>query len=74
MPIQGVPWDCPKTNLGAGQEVGRSCIILEFKGRKIMMLQVKSSSSLKSTRRGRFCSFLEQYSIHDSELSCWFSL
>ena len=23
--------------LGAGQEVGRSCIILEFKGRKIML-------------------------------------
>lgn len=71
---------------GAGQEVGRSCIILEFKGRKIMvitswmdlsrshhstlghekMLQVKSSSPLKSAQRGRFCSFLEQYSIYDS--------
>ena len=24
---------------GAGQEVGRSCIILEFKGRKIMVTQ-----------------------------------
>lgn len=23
---------------GAGQEVGRSCIILEFKGRKIMVI------------------------------------
>jgi len=25
---------------GAGQEVGRSCIILEFKGRKIMVIIV----------------------------------
>lgn len=24
---------------GAGQEVGRSCIILEFKGRKIMVME-----------------------------------
>lgn len=28
---------CNVCNRGAGQEVGRSCIILEFKGRKIMV-------------------------------------
>uniref|UniRef100_A0A452IB90 Uncharacterized protein n=1 Tax=Gopherus agassizii TaxID=38772 RepID=A0A452IB90_9SAUR len=27
--------------VGAGQEVGRSCIILEFKGRKIMVIICK---------------------------------
>ncbi len=33
---------------GAGQEVGRSCIILEFKGRKIMVRIITSALKLKS--------------------------
>jgi cleavage and polyadenylation specificity factor subunit 3 len=26
--------------LGAGQEVGRSCILLEFKGKKVMVIYI----------------------------------
>lgn len=36
--------------LGAGQEVGRSCIMLEFKGKKIMLDCGKKNINLQHNR------------------------
>lgn len=38
-------------NRGAGQEVGRSCILLEFKGKKVMVKIYKKKTSFFFTFR-----------------------
>lgn len=47
--------------LGAGQEVGRSCIMLEFKGKKIMLDCGKKNINLQHNRVVIKVNYLQEF-------------